>query len=431
MEKLVIVGGNKLCGEVRISGAKNASLPIMAAALLAGGTCVIRNVPELDDVWVMLGLLEGLSVRASFKGGVLRLDCSHAEPVAADRELLGRIRASNLLLGPLLGRFGEAEAAACGGCSIGARPLDLHFAALQQMGVRFLPTGDGHLAFSRALHGAEIRLGFPSVGATENVLMAAALAEGRTVLHNAAAEPEIVDLAGFINAMGGRISGAGTDTVIIDGVKKLHGAEYTVMPDRIETGTFLLAGAMCGGSVVLRGARPEHNAALLDVLRQAGVSCAGESPGASGEGFLAVRGGGRLRTVDVRTAPYPGFPTDMQPQLVAMLCLADGCSRVCETVFENRFRYIDELKKMGASIQAAGNCAIIKGVSGLGGAEVEASDLRAGAALALAGLAASGRTVLSRADYIDRGYEDFVVKLRELGAEVSRISVREGCGPVA
>ena len=421
MEKLVIVGGNKLCGEVKISGAKNASLPIMAAALLAHGTCVIRNVPELDDVWVMLALLEGLGVRASFKDGVLRLDAAHAEPLSADRELLGRIRASNLLLGPLVARFGEAEVAACGGCSIGERPLDLHFAALQQMGVRFLPTADGHLAFSRALRGADITLAFPSVGATENVLMAAALADGRTVLHNAAAEPEIADLAGFINAMGGRISGAGSDTVIIDGVKKLSGAEYTVMPDRIETGTFLLAGAMCGGSVVLRGAKPEHNEALLAVLRQAGVTCA------AGADFLAVRGCGRPKAVDIRTAPYPGFPTDMQPQLAAMLCLADGCSRVCETIFENRFRYADELKKMGASIQVNGSCAIIKGASGLCGAEVAAADLRAGAALALAGLAASGRTVLGRADYIDRGYEAFAAKMAGLGADISRVSACAGC----
>ncbi|MBQ3180481.1 MAG: UDP-N-acetylglucosamine 1-carboxyvinyltransferase [Firmicutes bacterium] len=420
MDKLVIVGGNKLCGEVRISGAKNASLPIMAAALLANGKCVIHNVPELDDVWVMLALLEELGVKAAFRGGVLRLDTTHAEPLTPDRELLGRIRASNLLLGSLVGRFGEAEVAASGGCSIGARPLDLHFAALQRMGVRFLPTPEGHLAFCRELRGADITLAFPSVGATENVLMAAALAEGRTVLHNAAAEPEIADLAGFINAMGGRISGAGTDTIIIDGVKKLGGAEYTVMPDRIETGTFLLAGAMCGGSVVLRGARPEHNGALLAVLRQAGAGLA------CGADFIAVRGGGRLQSLDVATAPYPGFPTDMQPQLAAMLCLADGCSHVCETVFENRFRYIDELKKMGASIQVSGNCAIIKGTSGLSGAEVTACDLRAGAALVLAGLAASGRTIVERADLIDRGYEDLTAKLGSLGADIRRIAAGAG-----
>ena len=252
------------------------------------------------------------------------------------------------------------------------------------------------------------------------MLMAAALAEGRTVLHNAAAEPEIADLAGFINAMGGRISGAGTDTILIDGVKKLGGAEYTVMPDRIETGTFLLAGAMCGGSVVLRGARPEHNGALLAVLRQAGAGLA------CGADFIAVRGGGRLQSLDVATAPYPGFPTDMQPQLAAMLCLADGCSHVCETVFENRFRYIDELKKMGASIQVSGNCAIIKGTSGLSGAEVTACDLRAGAALVLAGLAASGRTIVERADLIDRGYEDLTAKLGSLGADIRRIAAGAG-----
>jgi UDP-N-acetylglucosamine 1-carboxyvinyltransferase len=425
-EKFAVSGGNELSGVVQISGAKNAVLPIMAAALLSNETCVIRNVPRLDDVSVMLSVLRELAVKASFRGHTLTLDCSHVQPLAVSPELLGRIRASNLILGPLLGRFKEAEIAASGGCSIGKRPMDLHFSALQALGARFFPLAgvgqSGYFAFAKSLHGAEITLGFPSVGATENLLMAAALAEGRTILHNAAAEPEIADLAGFINAMGGKVSGAGSNTLIIDGVKRLHGADYTVMPDRIETGTYLLAGALGAKSseVILRGARAEHNQAVLEVLARMGVKYA--VGGGEGESFISVRGGGKFLPVEVQTASYPGFPTDMQPQLVALLTLAGGKSFVEENIFENRFRFADELKKMGAAIHIRENCAIIEGVARLHGAKVAATDLRAGAALVLAGLAADGQTVVEHAEYIDRGYEDFEQKLCSLGADIRRIS---------
>jgi len=425
MSKIIINGGRKLVGEVRISGAKNAVLPIMAAALLTNGVCILRNVPRLDDVSVMLSVLEELSVRASWHKDVLRLDCSRVSPVAPSPDILGRIRASNLILGPLLGRFKEAEIGACGGCSIGSRPMDLHFAALEALGAKVLPLEAGYFAFAKGLRGNEVNLAFPSVGATENLLMAAALAEGRTVLRNAAAEPEIVDLAAFINAMGGKISGAGGKVITIEGVKRLNGAEYTVMPDRIETGTLLLAGAMCGGSLRLCGARAEHNAALLDALRQAGVDftySAADSP----VSFIEVHSQGRRPRPlpEIVTASYPGFPTDMQPQLTAMLSLAQGRSLICERIFENRLAFVNELKKMGAAIQVQDNCAIIDGVARLHGAVVSAPDLRAGAALALAGLAAQGRTLIEQAEYIDRGYENFVEKLTALGADVTRDTAR-------
>ncbi len=426
MDKLLINGGRRLEGEVRISGAKNAVLPIMAAALLTSGTCVIKNVPRLDDVSVMLSVLQELSVRSSWHKDVLRLDCAHVSPVAPSPEILGQIRASNLILGPLLGRFKEAEIGACGGCSIGCRPMNLHFAALEALGSKILPLETGYFAFAKSLQGNVVHLAFPSVGATENLIMAAVLAEGRTVLHNAAAEPEIVDLAGFINAMGGKISGAGSNVITIDGVKKLNGAEYTVMPDRIETGTFLVAGAMCGGSLRLSGARAEHNIALLAAMQQAGISCTYSMPNVNErfeeESFITVHGGGRPRPLQVVTASYPGFPTDMQPQLTAMLSLAQGRSSICESIFENRLAFAKELKKMGATIQTQDNCAIIDGVAKLNGAVVKAMDLRAGAALALAGLAAQGRTVIEQAAYIDRGYEDFVGKLSSLGADITRLS---------
>lgn len=426
MEKLLINGGKKLDGEVPISGAKNAVLPILAAALLTNGCCVIKNVPKLDDVYVMLSVLEELSVRASWQRDELRLDCSRVAPAAPNPKILGRIRASNLILGPLLGRFKEAEIGACGGCSIGSRPMNLHFAALEVLGAKVLPLEAGYFVFAKALHGGEVHLAFPSVGATENLLMAASLAEGKTVLYNAAAEPEIVDLAGFINAMGGKISGAGSNVITIEGVKRLGGAEYTVMPDRIETGTFLLAGAMCGGTVHLAGARAEHNHALLQALQQAGISFTYNSD--KNGSFIEVLGcAGRPLPLQITTASYPGFPTDMQPQLAAMLSLAQGQSMICERIFENRFRFVEELKKMGASIQVRDNCATIDGVSRLHGNTVCATDLRAGAAMVLAGLTAAGRTMVEQVEYIDRGYEDFAGKLSCLGADIYRLSSDKQC----
>lgn len=416
-EKIWLAGGARLSGEVTISGAKNAVLPLMAASLLTGGECIINNVPRLDDVLVMLSVFNELGVTADFCGHRLRLDCRRVRPAAVDPRVLGRIRASNLILGPLLARFKEAEIGACGGCSIGSRPLDLHFAALEALGARILPLEDGYFAFARDLKGAQVTFPFPSVGATENMIMAAALAQGRTVLSGAATEPEIVDLAAYINAMGGKVTGAGTPTIVIDGVKSLHGASYTVIPDRIEAGTYLLAGALSGGEVFLRRARKAELAALLSTFDAMGVNWRETADG------LWVKGG-RLRSTDIVTAPHPGFPTDLQPLLTAVLCTARGRSTVRETIFENRFTYVAELKKMGASIQIRDNCAIINGVPALFGADVAAGDLRAGAALVLAALAAEGESLISGVEHIDRGYEDMVPKLSALGADIRRVKLR-------
>lgn len=415
-DEIILTGGRALAGEVPISGAKNAVLPLLAAALLAQGECIINNVPRLDDVLVMLSVFDELGARSELAAGRLWLDCRRVEPRRISPALLAKLRASNLILGPLLGRFGEAEIGACGGCSIGRRPLDLHFAGLGQLGARILPLEGGYFAFARGLAGANIRLDYPSVGATENILMAAAVSDGQTVLHNAAAEPEIAELAAFINAMGGRVSGAGSGTVVVQGVPRLHGAEYTVMPDRIEAGTFLLAGAICGDNkgLLLRGARADELTALLDTLAAMGVAV---RPDAAG---LVVKRKGPLQPVNVATAPYPGFATDLQPQLVAALALADGQSAVEENVFESRFGYINELKKFGATIQTRGNCAIIYGQKKLHGAAVAAGDLRAGAALVLAALAADGESQIRGVQYIDRGYENFVEKLQGAGADIAR-----------
>lgn len=415
-DEIILTGGRALAGEVPISGAKNAVLPLLAAALLAQGECIINNVPRLDDVLVMLSVFGRLGARSELADGRLWLDCRRVEPRRIDPALLAKLRASNLILGALLGRFGEAEIGACGGCTIGRRPLDLHFAGLAQLGARILPLDGGYFAFARNLRGANIHLDYPSVGATENILMAAALGDGQTVLQNAAAEPEIAELAAFINAMGGRVSGAGSSTVVVQGVPRLHGAEYTVMPDRIEAGTFLLAGAICGDNkgLLLRGARADELAALLDTLAAMGVAV---QPDAAG---LVVKRRGPLKPVDVVTAPYPGFATDLQPQLVAALALADGQSTVEENVFESRFGYIKELKKLGATIQTRDNCAIIYGQKNLHGATMAAGDLRAGAALVLAALAADGKSRISGAQYIDRGYENFVEKLQGAGADIAR-----------
>lgn len=414
-EKIITVGGGRLNGEVAISGAKNAVLPLMAAALLTEDECIINNAPCLDDVLVMLSVFKALGGRADFDGHQLRLNSRGIEPRAVKPEILRRIRASNLILGPLLARFKEAEIGACGGCSIGSRPMDIHFAGMEALGAKILPLAGGYFAFARQLKGTDIHLKFPSVGATENLLMAAALSEGQTRLHNAAAEPEIEDLAAFINAMGGRISGAGTAEIVIDGVKKLHGVEYTVMPDRIETGTFLLAGALLGGKIRLLGARAADVQVQLSVLRQMGV----EYQSMAGE--ITVQGG-PLKAVRVETAPHPGFPTDLQPILAAVLCHAEGESIIREQIFENRFGYINELKKLGAAIQIRDNCAIIKGSrqNDWRGAKLAAADLRAGAALVLAALSAEGESEITGVHYIDRGYEDLVGKLRRLGADIKR-----------
>lgn len=415
-DEIILTGGRALAGEVPISGAKNAVLPLLAAALLAQGECIINNVPRLDDVLVMLSVFDELGARSELAAGRLWLDCRRVEPRRINPALLAKLRASNLILGPLLGRFGEAEIGVCGGCSIGRRPLDLHFAGLAQLGARILPLEGGYFAFARGLAGANIRLDYPSVGATENILMAAAVSDGQTVLQNAAAEPEIAELAAFINAMGGRVSGAGGHTVVVQGVPRLHGAEYTVMPDRIEAGTFLLAGAICGDNkgLLLRGARADELTALLDTLGAMGVAV---RPDAAG---LVVKRKGPLQPVNVATAPYPGFATDLQPQLVAALALADGQSTVEENVFESRLGYINELKKFGATIQTRGNCAIIYGQKKLHGAAVAAGDLRAGAALVLAALAADGESQIRGVQYIDRGYENFVEKLQGAGADIAR-----------
>ncbi len=418
MDKFILEGKQPLQGEVAVSGAKNAVLPVLAACLLSKGTCVIKNVPVLDDVLVMCQVLQGFGADVTFEGNCVVVKAGDISPVAVNPMIIRKMRASNLVLGPILARFKEAEIAYPGGCSIGARPMDLHLRALREMGGRIFEEEDRIYAFTKGLLGTELHLDFPSVGATENIIMAAALAKGDTVIHNAAREPEIQDLAGFINCMGGKVSGAGTDTVVISGVKKLGSAAFSIMPDRIECGTLLTAAAITGGQVFLHGANANHNLALFDVLSKTGAELYQNN---TGVGLVMKRKGG-FKGQQLETVPYPGFPTDMQPQIMALLALGGGTSTITETLFENRFRHVKELRKMGADITVNGHQAMIHGVEALHGAEVAATDLRAGAALVIAALAAEGNSVIHNVHYIDRGYEHLEDKLEALGVTVKRVS---------
>jgi len=415
MDQLKISGGARLSGEVAVAGAKNAALPILAAALLTADELVLENVPQLADITTMGRLLAGMGARLSRDGSrvVARADAIGA--AEAPYELVKTMRASILVLGPLLARFGQARVSLPGGCAIGARPVDQHIRGLRALGAR-LEIEHGYIvAEARRLSGARIVTDMVTVTGTENLMMAAALADGETVIDNAAREPEVVDLARCLNAMGARVRGAGTDRIVIDGVERLHGAQHRVLPDRIETGTFLVAATACGGDVRLTGAAPGTLDAVLEKLREAGAQVD------AGEDWIRVRAGGRPRAVSLRTAPHPGFPTDMQAQFMAMDCVADGVGRITETIFENRFMHVLELQRLGAQIDIEGPTAIVRGVPRLSGARVMATDLRASASLVIAGLVAEGETVVDRIYHLDRGYDRMEQRLAALGARIERV----------
>jgi UDP-N-acetylglucosamine 1-carboxyvinyltransferase len=417
VDKLQIRGGVPLDGEVRISGAKNATLPILAGALLADGPVTIGNVPHLQDVTTMIELLGRMGASVTVDERMrIEVDPRTMRETFAPYELVKTMRAAILVLGPLVARHGSADVSLPGGCAIGARPVNIHVAGLQAMGAE-VHIENGYIkARAGRLKGARIVLETVTVTGTENLMMAATLAEGRTILENAAREPEIVDLALFLNSMGARVSGHGTDTIIVDGVESLKGTSYDVLPDRIEAGTYLLAGAITGGRVRARNARPEHLDAVLAKLEEAGAKVV------RGDNFIEVdMGGRRPRAVDIRTAPHPGFPTDMQAQFAALNTVADGVGTIVETIFENRFMHMLEMRRMGAEIRLEGNTAIIKGVPKLTAAPVMATDLRASASLVLAGLIAEGTTEVERIYHIDRGYECIEEKLQGLGAQIRRI----------
>lgn len=416
MNKLMIKGGVRLKGDVRISGAKNAVLPILAATLLAEDPSTIENVPHLHDVTTTVELLGCMGVRVSIDEKLsVEVDCSTIENYTAPYHLVKTMRSSILVLGPLLARFGVAEVSLPGGCAIGSRPVDLHIKGLQDMGAEIVVSNGYIHAKAKRLKGARLVMDIVTVTGTENLMMAGALADGTTIIENAAREPEVVDLANFINAMGGQIKGAGTDTIVIEGVEKLYGTRYRVLPDRIETGTFLVAAAITGGSIKVKDTAPHLLDAVIDKLREAGAKIE------VGDDWITLdMEGKRPKAVSLRTAPYPAFPTDMQAQFVALNAIADGTSTVVETVFENRFMHVQELKRMGADIEIEGNTAIIRGVDALTAAPVMATDLRASASLIIAGLVASGETEVQRIYHIDRGYENIEEKLALLGTRIRR-----------
>ena len=414
MDQILVRGGNPLKGSVNIRGAKNSALPLMAASLLAEGPSVLHNVPCLHDIFSMDKVLTEIGVRVDFTGQSMTLDPASAESREAPYELVRKMRASFFILGPLLARFGEARVSLPGGCLIGSRPVDIHLKGLEALGAE-IRIEDGYVVAKGRLEGANVGLDFPSVGATENLLMAATLADGVTRLNNVAREPEIVDLANFLSAMGAQISGAGTDLITVVGVDALSGTEHEVIPDRIEAGTFLIAGLATHGDVTVCNANAEHLEQFLDKLREMGTEIE-----VNGSKIRATAPKG-LKAVDVTTQPHPGFPTDLQAQIMALTCVVQGTSIIKESVFENRFMQVAELSRMGADIEVEGNTAVIRGVSSLSGAPVMASDLRASASLIIAGLIASkGETMVSRVYHIDRGYERIEERLAGLGADIRR-----------
>lgn len=418
MEKLVINGGKPLNGRVRVSSAKNAVLPIIAATMLASTPSRLVEVPHLEDVHTICEVISALGVKVTKDEAnqEIRFYASEITATEAPYELVRRMRASFLVMGPLLARRREARISLPGGCAIGSRPIDLHLKAFEALGAT-IEMGDGYVLASapEGLKGNQIYLDFPSVGATENVIMAASMAEGKTIIENAAEEPEIVDLVTYLNSMGADIRGAGTNVIRIQGVKELKGATHTVIPDRIEAGTYLIAAAMAGGDVYVENALSEHLKPVVAKLKEAGVTVQEDVDG------IRVISDGNVKAVDIKTLPYPGFPTDMQAQFMAFTTIAKGTSTVMETVFENRFMHVDELKKMGAQIRIEERRAIVDGVPKLKGTEVRATDLRAGAALVCAGLAAEGVTKVTQLSHIDRGYDNLVGKLKGLGADIVRV----------
>ncbi|HHA0370515.1 TPA: UDP-N-acetylglucosamine 1-carboxyvinyltransferase [Staphylococcus aureus] len=420
MDKIVIKGGNKLTGEVKVEGAKNAVLPILTASLLASDKpSKLVNVPALSDVETINNVLTTLNADVTYKKdeNAVVVDATKTLNEEAPYEYVSKMRASILVMGPLLARLGHAIVALPGGCAIGSRPIEQHIKGFEALGAEIhLENGNIYANAKDGLKGTSIHLGFPSVGATQNIIMAASLAKGKTLIENAAKEPEIVDLANYINEMGGRITGAGTDTITINGVESLHGVEHAIIPDRIEAGTLLIAGAITRGDIFVRGAIKEHMASLVYKLEEMGVELDYQEDG------IRVRAEGELQPVDIKTLPHPGFPTDMQSQMMALLLTANGHKVVTETVFENRFMHVAEFKRMNANINVEGRSAKLEGKSQLQGAQVKATDLRAAAALILAGLVADGKTSVTELTHLDRGYVDLHGKLKQLGADIERIN---------
>ncbi len=419
MEKLIINGGHRLEGRVKISGAKNAVLPIIAATLLGQEKAsVLDDVPALEDVHTITEVIKKLGVKASFdeEKHQLSVDSTQIDCCEAPYDLVRKMRASFLIMGPLLARCGKAKISLPGGCAIGTRPIDLHLKGFEALGAD-IHIGHGFIEATspHGLKGARVYLDFPSVGATENILMAASMAEGQTVLENPAQEPEIVDLANYLNVMGAKIRGAGTNVIKIEGCPKLIGRDYTIIPDRIEAGTYMVAAAMTRGNVYIENAISEHLKPVIAKLKEAGVTLEEDVDG------IRVSCNRRTRTVDIKTMPYPGFPTDMQAQFMAMMAVSEGTGMVTETVFENRFMHVDELKRMGAHIKIEGRTSVVEGVERLTGCQVKATDLRAGAAMVLAGLVAEGETQVGYIHHIDRGYDNLVDKLVGLGADIRRV----------
>lgn len=421
MERLIVKGGNRLVGTVKTSGAKNAVLPIIAASILGTSPSRLDEIPALEDVRTICAVLEclGIKVDAS-EPHTLKIDSREITSCEAPYELVRSMRASFLVMGPLLARKGYARISQPGGCAIGTRPIDLHLKGFEALGVK-IEQGHGYIEASapEGMTGANIYLDFPSVGATENIMMAAAMANGTTVLENPAEEPEIVDLANYLNQMGARVRGAGTNVITIEGVPELHGVQHSVIPDRIEAGTYMVAAAMTGGDVIIENVLPEHQKPLIAKLREAGALVEEDID------RIHVVGSGNLKAVDIKTLPYPGFPTDMQAQMMAMLSVAEGRSKITETVFENRFMHVVELNRMGANITTEGRSAVITGPAHLTGCTVRATDLRAGAAMILAGLVAEGATEICDIYHIDRGYEEIAAKLTRLGADIKRVGTKD------
>ncbi|HDI6734391.1 TPA: UDP-N-acetylglucosamine 1-carboxyvinyltransferase [Staphylococcus aureus] len=420
MDKIVIKGGNKLTGEVKVEGAKNAVLPILTASLLASDKpSKLVNVPALSDVETINNVLTTLNADVTYKKdeNAVVVDATKTLNEEAPYEYVSKMRASILVMGPLLARLGHAIVALPGGCAIGSRPIEQHIKGFEALGAEIhLENGNIYANAKDGLKGTSIHLDFPSVGATQNIIMAASLAKGKTLIENAAKEPEIVDLANYINEMGGRITGAGTDTITINGVESLHGVEHAIIPDRIEAATLLIAGAITRGDIFVRGAIKEHMASLVYKLEEMGVELDYQEDG------IRVRAEGDLQPVDIKTLPHPGFPTDMQSQMMALLLTANGHKVVTETVFENRFMHVAEFKRMNANINVEGRSAKLEGKSQLQGAQVKATDLRAAAALILAGLVADGKTSVTELNHLDRGYVDLHGKLKQLGADIERIN---------
>lgn len=417
MEKIIVRGGHQLKGTVKVEGAKNAVLPVIAASLIASeGKSVIKDVPELADVYTINQVLSNMNADVHFENNTVTVDASNQLTTEAPFEYVRKMRASVLVLGPLLARYGHANVAMPGGCAIGSRPIDLHLKGFEAMGAE-VHVGNGFVEaqVKGRLKGAKIYLDMPSVGATENIMMAAALADGKTVLENCAKEPEIVDLANYLNKMGAKIVGAGTETIRIEGVEKLYGVEHSIIPDRVEAGTFMVAAAITGGNILIENAESEHLRSVISKLEEMNVSVKEEKNG------LRVIGPKQLKATDIKTLPHPGFPTDMQSQMMALMLCAEGTSVITETVFENRFMHVEEFRRMNAKMKIEGRSVIIEGPSDLQGAEVAATDLRAAAALILAGLCSDGYTRVTELKHLDRGYVNFAGKLAALGADIERV----------